>query len=251
VSERPLIAALNAAAGAALVIAASPCARANDLPAPHMPVIETPATGAGDAFVVLYSGDGGWNAAARGFAADLAAAGDPVAGVDSLRYFLRRRTPARAAADLAALIERDAARWSRPRVILVGYSFGADNLPLIVEALPPEARARVALVALISPADRADMAFRILSWFDMTLPGARPLAPALATLPPIPALCIEAEHDPRAACDRFPANVRPLRLPGDHRYGGEYDAVARAILDAAQPATARRLEAEPNAQENQ
>jgi type IV secretory pathway VirJ component len=242
----------------ALALTAGPAgmASAADRPADdrtaRLPLFETPAGGASDSFVVLYSGDSGWGAAAQGFAVALASRGAPVIGVDSLRYFIRRRSPADAAADLAALIDRYAARWNRREAILVGYSFGADALPLIVQALPAPERARVRLVALISPAARGDLAFRVVSWFDMTLPGARPLAPALATLPPIPALCIEASRDPRAACDRFPsALITSVRLPGDHRYGGEYDAVADAIIAASGAATARRLEPAPISQEKQ
>jgi type IV secretory pathway VirJ component len=201
----------------------------------RLPLIEVPTSAAdGDTFVVLYSGDSGWAATARGFSAALAEAGEPVAGVNALRYFLKYRPPPAAAADLAAIIEHYARAWSRPKVILVGYSFGADALPLIVEALPPEARTRVRLVALVSPADRTDMAFRGLSLIDLTLPGALPLAPALLTLGSIPAVCIHAEHDPRAACDRFPPQaISSVGLPGWHRYRGEYQAVAQIILASA------------------
>jgi type IV secretory pathway VirJ component len=119
-------------------------------------------------------------------------------------------------------------------VILAGYSFGADALPLIVEALPPEARARVRLVALVSPTDKTDMAFQGLSLIDLTLPNALALAPALLTLGQIPAVCIHAEHDPREACDRFPPQaISTASLPGWHRYKGQYEAVARIILSAA------------------
>jgi type IV secretory pathway VirJ component len=201
----------------------------------HLPLIEVPAPAAsGDTFVVLYSGDSGWAATTRGFSAELTAAGQPVIGVDALRYFLRRHAPEAAAADLAAVIEHYAAAWRRPKVILVGYSFGADSLPLIVQQLPAEERARVQLMVLISPADRADMVFDGLSWINLTLPGARPLAPALLTLGAIPAICIRAEHDPRAACDRFPqAVITSVHLPGFHRYHGQYQAVAGIILWAA------------------
>lgn len=201
----------------------------------RFPRIEVPAAVAGgDTFVVLYSGDSGWAGTARGFSAALAGAGEPVVGVDTLGYFfLTHRSAKDAATDLAAIIQHYAAAWDRPRVILVGYSFGADCLPLIVTQLPPEARARVRLMALISPADRADMLFTGLSWIDRTLPGAQPLAPALLTLGAIPAVCVRAEHDPRAACDRFPQAVTRFHLPGWHRYHGQYQAVARIILSSA------------------
>jgi type IV secretory pathway VirJ component len=198
------------------------------------PIVVPAAAAGGDTFVVLYSGDSGWAGTARGFSAALADAGEPVVGVDTLGYFfLTHRSPQDAAADLAALIDHYAAAWDRPKVVLVGYSFGGDCLPLIVEQLPAEERARVRLVALISPADRADMLFTGLSWIDRTLPGAQPLAPALLTLGSIPAVCIRAEHDPRAACDRFPQAVGRFHLPGWHRYHGQYQAVARIILSSA------------------
>jgi type IV secretory pathway VirJ component len=201
----------------------------------RFPRIEIPTAAAGgDTFVVLYSGDSGWAGTARGFSADLADAGEPVVGVDSLGYFfLTHRSPQDAAADLAAIIEHYAAIWNRPKVILVGYSFGADCLPLIVEQLPAEERARVRLMALISPTDRADMLFTGLSLIDLTLPGAQPLEPALLTLGSIPAICIRAEHDRRAACDRFPPTVARFHLPGWHRYHGQYQAVAKIILSSA------------------
>ena len=201
----------------------------------HLPLTEVPtAATSGDTFVVLYSGDSGWAATARGFSAALAEAGQPVVGVDALRYFLRPHTPEAAAADLGDIIDHYAAAWDRPRVILVGYSFGADSLPLIVEQLPAEDRSRVRLMVLISPADHADMVFDGLSWINLTLPGARPVAPALLTLGSIPAVCIRAEHDPRATCDRFPPQaITSAHLPGWHRYHGQYQAVAQIILSSA------------------
>jgi type IV secretory pathway VirJ component len=213
----------------------APSLSADEARLARLPLVEIPTAAAdGDTFVVLYSGDSGWTGTPQGFSAALAEAGEPVVGIDALRYFLRPHSPQAAAADLAAVLEHYAAAWSRPKVILVGYSFGADSLPLIVEQLPAEERARVRLMTLISPAERADMVFDGLSWIDLTLPGARPLAPALLTLGSIPAVCIRAEHDPRAACDRFPAQaITSVHLPGWHRYRGQYQAVARIILSSA------------------
>src|ERR1700722_16635195 len=146
---------VQAALLAALALAALGPAAARAQPAPepapafsadearlsHLPLVEVPASAAdGDTFVVLYSGDSGWTGTPQGFSTALAEAGEPVVGIDALRYFLRPHSPQAAAADLAAVIEHYAAAWSRPRVILVGYSFGADSLPLIVEQLPAEER---------------------------------------------------------------------------------------------------------------
>ena len=184
----------------------------------------------GDTFVVFYSGDNGWGTQVRGVAARLAADKAPVVGISALRYFLRRKTPDEAAADLALIVDHYGQAWKRSRVILVGYSFGADALPLIAERLPPDVRSRVRLLALISPSDHGDLAFRGVSWFDGRWPGAKPLTPALRALAGTPMICIHADHDPRAACDRFPTDlIRPVGVPGGHRYDGRRDIVADVI----------------------
>ena len=199
-----------------------------------LPLALVPAAPAGDTFTVFYSGDNGWAAQVRGVASRLAADGAPVVGVSAVRYFLRRKTPDQAAADLALIIDHFGRAWGRPRVILVGYSFGADALPLIAERLPASVLSRVRLMVLISPSDHGDLAFRGVSWFDWRWPGAKPLKPALRVLAEIPMICIHAEHDPRAACDRFPADViRPIGLPGGHRYDGRLEVVGDVIADSA------------------
>jgi type IV secretory pathway VirJ component len=200
-----------------------------------MPLTEVPAAAqAGDTLAVFYSGDHGWSAVPRDVSAALAQAGVPVVGVDALRYYWRRRTPDAATADLAGLIEHYAAAWGRQRVVLVGYSFGADALPMLLKRLPAETRARVRAMALISPADRAHLAFRFASWFDIPLPGGYPLAPALSEDRPTPMLCVQAAYDPRAACHSFPPEaVQTADLPGGHHYFGERQRLAALILSAA------------------
>jgi len=188
----------------------------------------------GDTFVVFYSGDTGWTVQSREFAESLAARGAPVVGVNSMRYFLTRRTADEAAADLGALIDHYGRVWGRDHVILVGYSFGGDVLPLFASHLPQATRARVRLIALISPTDYGDLAFRVVSWWDGRWPGSQPLDPALKQLAGVPMVCIYAAHDPRAACKRFPADViRPIRTPGGHRYTGRHDLVGAEIASAA------------------
>ncbi|MEJ1962513.1 MAG: AcvB/VirJ family lysyl-phosphatidylglycerol hydrolase [Gammaproteobacteria bacterium] len=98
-----------------------------------LPVIEVPASGVaatgGDQFAVLLSGDGGWAGLDKEVAGALSAQGVPVAGVDSLRYFWKSRTPAGLATDIDRIIRYYAYQWKKKRVLLIGYSQGADVLP--------------------------------------------------------------------------------------------------------------------------
>ena len=58
-------------------------------------------------------------------------------GISSLEYFWREREPSKAAKDLTSIIDKYA---GKPNVLLVGYSFGADVLPFVYDALSTDQR---------------------------------------------------------------------------------------------------------------
>ena len=196
-----------------------------------LPIFEVPRRAAGDTLTIFYSGDNGWAKVDRRVSTALAKAGDPVVGVDALRYYMRERSLPEASADLAAIIDHYSRLWHRRRVVLVGYSFGADSLPEIVRTLKPDMRARVRLVAMIGPGAKAELVVRPTSWINVYGPGATSVPQALASLRGVPTVCIYGAQDPVSACPRFPAGVTALAsVPGGHRYKGQYDVIAGIIL---------------------
>ncbi len=127
-----------------------------------LPLVEVPPQGDSGRVAVFYSGDGGWAALDQGVSARLAAAGVEVIGMNSLKYFWRERTPEEAAADLARIVRK--ALTGRPpstKVLLIGYSSGADVMPFMVNRLPQELRLRVATVTLIAPGREAQFVFHV------------------------------------------------------------------------------------------
>ncbi len=199
-----------------------------------LPIFEAPSREGGDTLVVFYSGDNGWAKVDRRVSAALAEAGDPVVGVDTLRYYMHERSLPEATNDLATIIAHYSQLWNKSRVVLVGYSFGADSLPEIAGKLPAEMRARVRLIALIGPGSKAELVFRPTSWINVYGPGATSVPRALAALKDVPSVCIYGAQDPVSACPRFPSGVTALAtVPGDHRYKGQYGAIAGIILRAS------------------
>jgi type IV secretory pathway VirJ component len=198
-----------------------------DLPLVEVPA---PANAAGDTFAVILTGDGGWAEIDKSIAGGLAAAGVPSVGWSSLRYYWTPRTPDSAAADLQRIIERYAAAWGKPRVVLVGYSFGADALPFLVNRLPEATRRRVVRVALVGLSDTAAFEFHVSSWLG------RGGDPTLATKPEVervgvPVLCIQGAEERDSACGGLEGQrIRVLVVPGGHHFGGDYARLAAAIL---------------------
>jgi type IV secretory pathway VirJ component len=195
--------------------------------------IEIPSDKGGGALAVLYSGDGGWGPLDQGVARQLADNGVPTLGVDSLRYFLTKRSPKEAAADLTTSLRRYEALWNRRDIVLVGYSFGADALPAIIPSLPADLREHVRSVVLIGTGPTGDLVFRPASWFDHFSPDAYPAAPAIAALKGLKTTCVYGDQERHDICATLPAEIAQVRLPGGHHFNGDYVGLGQAVLRAA------------------
>jgi type IV secretory pathway VirJ component len=200
-----------------------------------LPLIERPAAKAGGVLAVLYSGDGGWAKAADSVAQGVARRGISTVGIDSMRYFWPGRTPEGAAADLAAVVSRYRAVWRKDQVVLVGFSFGGDALPMIVPHLPADTRSHVKALILISPTGEGSMIVRPRNWLDIRSRRDTPLGPLLASLRGGRLTCIYGSDDHVARCRQLLPPPTLVALPGGHHFGGRFDAVADAVVRAAGP----------------
>jgi type IV secretory pathway VirJ component len=202
-----------------------------------LPVIEVPAQpGApSDAFAIIMSGDGGWAGLDKDVAAALTAQGIPVIGLDSLRYFWSARTPEGLAADTDRLIRYYSAHFNKKRVLLIGYSQGADVLPFAVNRLPPATRARVALAALLGMSEHALFEFHVSNWLSSDNSGP-PTLPEVNRIAGTPVLCIYGEDEHDSLCPKLdPHKVRVVKLKGGHHFNGDYAGLAQEILASAHP----------------
>jgi type IV secretory pathway VirJ component len=196
-----------------------------------LPLVEVPATGASDTFVIFISGDGGWASIDRSISRVLADRGMPVVGLNALDYFWTRRTPEKASSDLQRIIEHYATTWQRGRVILIGYSRGADVLPAMVNRLPAGALGRIRLIALLGPSPKVQFEFHMSDWLRESATGV-PVRPELDKITQQPVLCIWGQDDKDSLCPHLSApNVSNLPLKGAHHFDGGYERLAVLILD--------------------
>jgi type IV secretory pathway VirJ component len=208
-------------------------ARVDDLP-----LVEVAASQPGDTLAILLTGDGGWAGLDKELSATLASRGIPVIGWDSLRYYWTPRTPDAAARDLAQIIMHYQAALKRNRLILIGYSFGADVLPFLVRRLPAEMKPHIERVVLLGPSTHAHFEFKLTDWLGGTDEGADVL-PELAQLTGTPLLCLHGSDDVRdSLCPRLRAGMGTrIALPGGHHFDGDYAGLARLILDPTAPSS--------------
>jgi type IV secretory pathway VirJ component len=219
----------NTAADAAFAIAAS-------LPKPlaGLPLVELPASGKPTAMVVFISGDGGWRDIDEQIGDYLAAHGVAVIGVDSLRYFWSKKDPKQIAADLDQIITHYQRKWHTERVGLLGYSFGADVLPLAWSKLSRESQNATSLIAFLGLEPTAELQISVEGWLGLSSDAETPIRPYLTGMPVQKIMCFYGadEKDEKDTACVYPelANATRIERPGGHHFDGDYEPVAKSIL---------------------
>jgi type IV secretory pathway VirJ component len=204
-----------------------------------LPLVEVPGRGVtSTTLAVLLSGDGGWAGGDKAMASALADSGVAVVGLDIPSYLRVKRTPDEAAADMARLLHHYLATWHKDRVILIGYSHGADIAPFVVSRLPEELRRRVGLVAMLGLEPRANFEFHFADIVTaMSHEGDLPVLPEVEKLRGTPLLCVQGVGETHSLCSSLPPSLaRVESRPGGHRIPRrEGLATADLILAAARP----------------
>ena len=195
--------------------------------------VPTPAGPERPQVAVMLSGDGGWALLDRAVTAELAKNGLPTVGWDSLSYFWKARQPDEVAADLEQTLRYYLSRWQKERIVLIGYSFGADVLPAVISRLPQNLRDKIDLVAFLGLSTHASFAFSLRHWIsDAPAAGDQPVRPEVEKLVGLKRLCIYGLEEDDALCPKLAdTGVIVNSMPGDHHFDEDYPGVARRILD--------------------
>lgn len=214
-----------------------------------------PPPGKGDVMAVIVSGDGGWADLDRRLGIAFIDRGIPVLGINSFKYYWRERDPAQTARELDALMSRYLGVWGKRRIWLIGFSFGADVVPSIVDRLSAANRARITQIVLLSPS--RDLTFEIELQAYMIKQGwlkehvkdllqhvnpirhYDPLPPLQALRGEPPVVCYYGLDDADdTICDepRLPAWVSVHAMKGGHHFDEGYQRLAQQML-AGLPAT--------------
>jgi type IV secretory pathway VirJ component len=218
---------------ARLTPAASAAAAPTAAEIANLPVIELPVPGSTiDYFAVVLSGDGGWASIDKQIGEELTRSGVPVVGFNSLQYLWSRKTPDQIANDLDRLIRYYQEAWHKRDVILVGYSRGADVLPLMVSRLPSSQLDRIRLIAFLGLQHSTDLEFRLGDLLSARSQPEYPLLPEIQKLAGRPMLCVYGTKEGNTLCPDLPAGLAVVvELKGGHHFDGDYQGLARLVME--------------------
>ncbi|KIC08274.1 hypothetical protein RA19_20065 [Leisingera sp. ANG-M1] len=208
-------------------------ASGKDLDGLPLTIHQDPGAPVSDTYAIFLSGDGGWANFDEQVSDRLAARGIPVVGISSLRYMWREKQPAQIAADLARIDAHFRPVFGRSKLLLLGFSLGANTLPFAAAELPAELRERLAGVGLIAPETRTGFEIVVGGWLGQQT-GSVAVAPAIealsASLPPERVFCLYGSRETVSACPlaRLPG-MQLVEFEGGHHLGNDHDGIVRVL----------------------
>jgi type IV secretory pathway VirJ component len=129
-----------------------------------MPLQEWKATNSLKPFVFYISGDGGFNNFSTGLCGAFNKSGYDVASLSARSYFWNKKTPEETATDICNFLTGKFKARTNQQLVLVGYSFGADVMPFIINHLSDDIKKKLTTTVMLSPSTSTDFEIHI---FDL------------------------------------------------------------------------------------
>lgn len=182
--------------------------------------------------VLMITGDGGWKNFDPRLAGQFVGEKVPVVALNALHYFWTKKTPDQTTAAVEKLLGQYMNQWHKNSFILVGFSFGADVLPFVVNRLPENILEHCKGVALFSPGPSTDFEIHISQMLSNHQHWPYNVVNEMEAMKPIKLLCFfgDQEHE-------FPVKIisRPhwqlVYLKGGHHYEKNTDNIAGIVLE--------------------
>lgn len=199
-----------------------------------LPIVEVPSSQDFDNLLALHiTGDGGYGVTDKGISRSLSEQGIPVVVLNSLHYFWTKRTPDETARDVQRILEYYLANWKKGKILLIGYSLGADVLPFVINRLPEDLRSKIKLVTFLGLGTSVEFEFHLGDWVGKKSNGhSFRIRPEVEKLNGMKMLCVFGDNDKDCLCRTLDSSLmKSIELKGGHRIAGNFEPVVQAILN--------------------
>jgi type IV secretory pathway VirJ component len=202
----------------------------NQSNAQSLPVKEF--AGNADSLSFLYiSGDGGMNTFSTNLCNEITKKGYNVAAINAKSYFWSKKTPDQTTADLTRYLDGYLSKRKNKQLVLVGYSFGADVLPFVMNRLPETHQQQVKAVVLISPGATTDFEVHLTDIFGGDKKRDLDVAAEINRIQHNKTIIL-AGSDEKSDYSKNAASRKYIykELPGGHHYGDDTKTLVTSII---------------------
>jgi type IV secretory pathway VirJ component len=200
--------------------------------AQDFPVKEWTTSSQDKPLIFYLSGDGGLNKFSNSLCEGINKKGFDVISLNSKSYFWDKKTPKQTTIDINNYLVKKMAERKNQQVIMIGYSFGADVLPFILNRLPKDLHDKILVSYLMAPSESTDFEIHWSDIFGGHTKRSMDVLTELNKLVNDKIVIISASDD-----GHLPLNKISLKrythevLPGGHHFDGDTDEIVKVILN--------------------
>lgn len=182
-------------------------------------------------FIFYITGDGGFNNFSIDLCTEINKAGYPVTTLNAKSYFWDKKTPDQTATDISTYLENQLKRRKNQQIVLVGYSFGADVLPFIVNRLPDTVKKKLISIVLLSPSTSTDFEIHFSDMFGTPKKRAMDVVAEINKMGNHKTVLMFGDDE-----EGFPEKEISLKniviktMAGGHHYDGNTAEVAKTMM---------------------
>lgn len=183
--------------------------------------------------IIFYiSGDAGFNTFSKTFALELHRYNYDVFALNTKKYFWNKKTPLQAANDTENYLKKIIKNRKNKKIILIGYSYGADVAPFIYNRFDPEFQKNIKDLIIIGPSKVNDFEIHLQEYITGPLQYGYSVTNEINLLKNVPFTLVvsdfENKYFPRQ--DITLKNYEFLHLAGNHHFSGNTKMLADAIV---------------------
>jgi type IV secretory pathway VirJ component len=194
----------------------------------NIPIIENISQGKSGYYVILLSGNGGWRDLDKSLTAYLNSKNVSVLGLNTKQYLLSEKKPEQIAFDLETLMDRYDIKWKCDKVVLIGYSMGAEILPFAVNRMDERYTKKIQNIVLIGPWQKATFKVKLADYLYEVNEGEE-IYPELLKVKHINTYIVCDDNEYALCLKPIDGIVDHDELPGGHHFGGDYDSLSKLI----------------------
>lgn len=197
-------------------------------PSKKLPLLEFKTAGNNDYYVIFLTGNGGYRNLAHFVTNYLNSKQVSVLAINTKKYLWKEKKPAQITCDLESLIDRYNDKWELKKVVLIGYSMGAEVIPFVVNCMEDKYKDELSNIILIGPWQKATFKINLLDYFFEVNKGAD-IYSELLKMKTKPA-CVICDDNKISICNKdLEGVIDHYLLAGGHHFGGDYAALSKLI----------------------
>jgi type IV secretory pathway VirJ component len=196
-----------------------------------LPIVEVREKGSSGTIALILTGDGGWTTIDKEIGNSLIDSGMGVIGFNTLQYFWNKKDPDVTAKDLENIIDYYSDRNDGAKILLVGYSLGADVLPFVLTRLSRKALSKVSGAVFLGISVSVSFEFHLTDWIGKGGVKTYRILPEVERISGVKMLFMGGEKETDTllpSLNRKKYDV--ILLPGGHHFDNNYKKIGDIIF---------------------